>query len=210
MAIKTDGGLWAWGLNGSETAHGRRGGWLGDGTVTDRPAPIKIMDNVLKVSAGAWHTLVIKADGTLWAWGRNTNAQLGDGSTNDSLAPVKVIGSHDLGAIWFMNGVTDVSAGAWHSMAIKTDGSLWGWGQNGNHQIIDGPGKRLMIPAKVMDDVVAAAIGSWHTIALKKDGSLWGWGNGPLGDGATGNHRALIKIMDGVKLPDIAVVRPSP
>jgi alpha-tubulin suppressor-like RCC1 family protein len=57
-----------------------------------------------------------------------------------------------------------------------------------------------MIPAKVMDDVVAAAIGSWHTIALKKDGSLWGWGNGPLGNGATGNHRSLIKIMDGVKL----------
>jgi len=87
-AITADGGLWIWGLN----TLNRLG--IGDGTTgNDRPDPIRIMDNVVAVSAGNTHSLAITADGELWAWGANTAGSLGDGTTTSRSTPVGVIGN---------------------------------------------------------------------------------------------------------------------
>ena len=95
MAITSNGNLYAWGDNSS--------GQLGDGTITnrdeywnivennDRHSPVRIMDNVVSVSAGWTHTLALRADGSLWAWGQNTYGQLGDGTTENRLSPVRVM-----------------------------------------------------------------------------------------------------------------------
>ena len=64
---------------------------LGDGTTTDRHTPVKIMDNVASVSAGHYHTLITKTDGSLWACGHNNYGQIGDGTTTDRLIPVKIL-----------------------------------------------------------------------------------------------------------------------
>jgi alpha-tubulin suppressor-like RCC1 family protein len=82
--------------------------------------------NWTDVSAGGGHSMGIKADGTLWAWGWNNYGQLGDGTNTDRNTPVQV-GSD---TYW-----TDVSAGGYHSMGIKADGTLWAWGWNNYGQL---------------------------------------------------------------------------
>jgi len=215
MAIKTDGSLWAWGSNVL--------GLLGDGTRGERRlSPVKIMDGVASVSAGSEHTMAIKTDGSLWAWGANAGGQLGDGTTEARHSPVKI-----------MDGVASVSASAavgsstQHTMAIKTDGSLWAWGSIGRGQLGDGITSffsdegtlaiRRTSPVKIMDGVASVSAGNHYTMAIKTDGSLWAWGTNFLGDGTDmfvnyvqNTRPSPIKIMDGVKLPGGAAPTPAP
>jgi alpha-tubulin suppressor-like RCC1 family protein len=184
MVVKTGGNLWAWGYN--------KDGQLGDGTTIDRHIPVKIMDSVVSVSAGGNHTIAIKTDDSLWAWGYNYFGQLGDGTTSSLFAarptPVKI-----------MDLVVSVSAGGYHTMAIKADGSLWAWGRNKYGQLGDGTINNHSTPIKIMDLVASVSAGEGHTMAIKTDGSLWAWGlneSGELGDGTTTNHLAPVKIMD--------------
>ena len=83
-AIKTDGTLWAWGMNSN--------GRIGDGTNNGSNSPVRIGNalNWSKVSAGGYHTVAIKTDGTLWAWGFNSAGQLGNGTTTDYWSPVQI------------------------------------------------------------------------------------------------------------------------
>lgn len=134
------------------------------------------------VAAGQFHSLAVKADGSLWAWGWNGSGQLGDGTTEDRHAPIKV-----------MDNVTAVAAGDGFSLAVKTDGSLWAWGYG-----LEGV---RSTPAKVLDNVAAVSAGHSHALAVKTDGSAWAWGwndYGQLGDGTTTKRAAPVKIMDDV------------
>ncbi|MBM3496265.1 MAG: hypothetical protein FJX72_18380, partial [Armatimonadetes bacterium] len=113
LALKSDGTVWACGLN--------RYGQLGDGTTTDRAAPVAVsgLSGVVAVAAGEGHSLVLKSDGTVWAWGYNGYGQLGDGTTTHRTAPVAVSG---------LSGLVSVAAGYGHSLAVKSDGAVWAWG----------------------------------------------------------------------------------
>ena len=147
-------------------------------------------DSFSTISAGGWHTLAIKSDGSLWAWGNNGNGQLGDGTTVEKTTPVKI-----------MDDVAAVSAGYYYTLAIKNDGSLWTWGYNGDGQLGDGTRTSKSTPVKIMDGVTSVNSGGFHNFAIKSDGSLWAWGNnkdGELGDGTTTNRSSPVKIMDGV------------
>ena len=79
LAVMSDGTLWAWGYNIF--------GELGDGTTTNRGAPVLIGADYVSVEAGSLHSFAFQADGTLWAWGYNAYGQLGDGTTVDAHAP---------------------------------------------------------------------------------------------------------------------------
>lgn len=210
-AVKKDGSLWAWGYN----QHGQ----LGDGTMNNSDKPKKILDGVSMVSPGGYHTLALKTDGSVWAWGQTENGQIGNGGKYDyeykqirnfsgdytsihyQLQPVKVFDS-----------AVSISAGGQHSLALKSDGSLWGWGDNlfgqlgnggqGNSWITRESWKIQTIPIKVMDDVNSVNAINHSTFVIKSDNSLWGWGaNGSadLGIGSSGNFMSSPeKIMDGV------------
>jgi len=180
VAIKTDGSLWTWGWNIL--------GQLGLGDTTNRETPVQVLPGTTweTVSAGD-HTAAIKTDGSLWAWGKNTYGQLGDGTTIDSNTPVQE-------STHASNWVT-VSAGYDHTVAIKTDGSLWTWGDNSYGKL--GLGDTTINSNTPVQEsthasnwVTVSARGS-HTAAIKTDGSLWTWGQntyGQLGNGTGGSH----------------------
>ena len=121
VAIKDDGTLWAWGYNSN--------GQLGIGSITDSNIPVQIGNSSMwsQITCGGDHSLGLKTDGTLWAWGSNSMGQIGDATNTDKNIPTQIGNATD----WNF-----VSASDWHhSMALKTDGTLWTWGYNSNGQL---------------------------------------------------------------------------
>jgi alpha-tubulin suppressor-like RCC1 family protein len=118
-AIKTDGTLWTWGRNNQ--------GHLGDNTSIDRSTPVTTFaggTNWKQVAGGQQYTAAIKTDGTLWTWGPNNLGQLGDNTIVNRCTPVTTFAG---GTNW-----KQVAGGVTHTAAIKTDGTLWTWGNNNN------------------------------------------------------------------------------
>jgi len=199
LAIKTDGSLWAWGFN----YYGQLG--LGNkGVATDRKVPTRVGtdSNWRAVSAGIVHAMAIKTDGSLWAWGENDDGELGFGYFDtggwNSLhtTPARVGAASD----W-----AEVKAGAGHTLAIKTDGSLWTWGFNYYGQLglgDSGSDTSRHTPARVgaaNNWRTVSALG-YHTLAIKTDGSLWTWGLnnwGQLGLGDTTNRNVNVPTRVG-------------
>jgi alpha-tubulin suppressor-like RCC1 family protein len=118
MAIKSDGTLWGWGANGY--------GQLGDNTTISRSSPVQIVSggtNWINIAGGGnGHFAGTKTDGTFWCWGWNNNYQLGDNTTTSRSSPVQVMTG---GTNW-----TKASCGNYITGGIKTDGTLWLWGNN--------------------------------------------------------------------------------
>ena len=199
MAIKTDGTLWGWGSNCTRyVSNSYISGQIGISDEEYVETPVKIMDDVESVSAGARNTMAIKKDHSLWGWGENDYGQLGDGTTEIRLTPIKI-----------MDDVLSVYVGAYETMAIKTDGSLWMWGRCNENNGYLGTGmteykEEVQAPKKIMDDVVfISTYISNLSMAVKSDGSLWCWGSdsgGLLGDGSDGYQVISTpkKIMDNV------------
>lgn len=131
------------------------------------------------VAAGDHHSLGVKSDGTLWAWGQNDHGQLGLGDKADRNVPTKVSGS----------GWVAVSAGYSYSLGLKSDGSLWGWGSNNHGQLGLGHASDEDMPSKLLgNDWVAVDAGLAHSLGLKSNGLLYAWGAndcGQLGLGDT-------------------------
>ena len=135
----------------------------------------------MAISAGQVHSLALKADGTLWAWGANGNYQLGLGDTTQRSVPTQVVGATDL---WVA-----VAAGYDNSLALKSDGTLWGWGLNNYEQ--SGPGgPNITAPTRIgtASDWMAVSPGETYTLAKKADGTLWAWGDNTYGQLGVGDE----------------------
>ncbi|MDP1802494.1 MAG: T9SS type A sorting domain-containing protein [Bacteroidota bacterium] len=184
VAVKTDGTLWAWGGNGN--------GELGDGTYINRDSPIQIgsATNWKSVAAGEAHSLALKTDGTLWAWGYGADGQLGTGIfTAPTINTPTMVGTS--------NNWQSIAAGRFYTFAIKTNGTLWGWGSNTSGQLGDGTTSNINdTPIQTGTDTdwqsVACAWGT--TFAIKMDGTLWGWGQGYIGNGSITSELSPVQI----------------
>lgn len=197
VGIKADGSVWAWGSYGNQSS-------LGDGGSTSSGVPKQIQAGKFKkIAAGQQgHFMALKEDSTLWAWGWNSAGQIGNGISSGATAtaPMQI----GFGTKWL-----DVSPGHVHTMAIKADGSLWGWGSANNYRrdttfntaytpiIVDGGnnGKWARVYA-----------GFDYSYAVKEDGTIWRWGNntyGMMGDGNPNNFNYAQKYM--LKLQDSLV-----
>ena len=131
MALSKDGTVFTWGSN----AYGQ----LGNGSSVNSMLPVQVksadgnsfLADIVQISAGYVHSMALKKDGTVLAWGRNDGGQLGNNNTSNKSLPVQVKGGAS--GSEYLTDVVQVTAGNWHSMALKANGTVyaWGWGQYG-------------------------------------------------------------------------------
>ncbi|MDQ5986045.1 MAG: hypothetical protein CSYNP_01763 [Syntrophus sp. SKADARSKE-3] len=224
------GTIWAWGSNSN--------GQLGNGlSGEDEPLPVQVLTQLgpiltgsVAIAAGNAHTLSAMVDGTVWAWGSNSNGQLGDGTIVDESLPVQVL----TGPGTILTGIVAVAAGHQFSMALRNDGTIWTWGSNYSGQLGDGDGTTPptyntsndspyavqvqaltstgLIPLSGVTAISAGhdhvtGKGTAHAMALTIDGKVWAWGsnvNGELGDGTTTDRTAAVQVSGLTSMLSIA------
>jgi alpha-tubulin suppressor-like RCC1 family protein len=130
LALKSDGTVWAWGLN----SHGE----LGDGTSINRSNAVQVLNlsNIVAVSGGDWHSSALDSSGMVWKWGRNDVGQLGGGTADGSQHPLPAKILLDNNGNGFTN-IVMAAARDYHNIAVKADGSVWQWGANDQGQCGD-------------------------------------------------------------------------
>ena len=205
MALLANGTVYGWGDN----AYGQSG----DNKTADPtrspsqvhgPGNVGFLTNVVAISEGRYHSLALKADGTVWAWGRNNDGQLGD-STNGTErdTPVQVHGVGDSG---FLGGVIAISTGNYHSVALKADGTVFAWGLNDNGQLGDNTIVERDVPVQVkspdglgvLSNITAIAANRHQVTSLRSDGTMWSWGSntdGELGDGTQNERHLPVQVV---------------
>ena len=175
-ALKTDGTIWMWGWNNL--------GQLGNGTTLDTNMPVQVLNLTNMIFAGVTgdrDNCALKADHSVWIWGRNYNGQLGNGMTDSVAHPFP----QEMAA--FGNApVIAVQTPDWHSLALEADGTLWGWGSNDEGQLGNGTTNDAWSPGLVLWPVVAAPP---LTLAGKK------LGNGSFQFNFTYNPGTLFAVL---------------
>ena len=178
VALKTDGTLWSWGYN----AYGQ----LGVNNTANRFTPVTTLlggNNWKSISCGFYHTTALKTDGTLWTWGRNNFGQLGVNDTTSRSTPVTTLLG---GTNW-----KSIAGRFYHTVALKTDGTLWSWGSNSYGQLgVNNTTSRSTPVTTLLGGTNWKSItsGGYHTVALKTDGTLWNWGDNTYGDLGVNNN----------------------
>ncbi|MCU0782392.1 MAG: hypothetical protein MUF04_15030, partial [Akkermansiaceae bacterium] len=200
LALCDDGTLVSWGHDGS--------GQLGNDSKNESRSTPVLVDRsgvlagktVVQVAAGNSHCLALCSDGSVAAWGNNSNGQLGNGYTYNSPLPVLT----NLGAVPPDQRVVAVAAGHSHSLALCSDGALLAWGENryGQLGVQTSGGSNTPVPVDRSGvlagrTLVALAAGEYSTLVLATDGSMFAWGanwNGNLGNGTTTSSSVPVEV----------------
>lgn len=171
LGIKPDGSIWGWGSSVF--------GQMGNGSEADFYSPTQISSATdwQKLVCGQYNTFVIKSNGTMWCSGTNSTGQLGIGSTVNYTNTFTQIGTD---SNW-----SQVAPSNSFTIALKANGTLWGWGQNDLYQMGNGTccSNRLS-PGQIGTDsdwVMVETSGVRTGLALKNNGTLWGWGGNASG-----------------------------
>jgi alpha-tubulin suppressor-like RCC1 family protein len=176
LALLSDGTVMAWGED------------PGNGTTkSDVPVSVSGLSGVVAIAAGGGanpnFNLALLSDGTVMAWGNDAKGQLGNGKMEftPTLEPVPVSG---------LSGVSAISAGEEHGLALLNDGTVMAWGSNEEGQLGDGSTTSSDVPVAVsgLSGVSAISAGGYHSLALLSGGTVAAWGDnshGELGDGTS-------------------------
>ncbi|MBK9047688.1 MAG: hypothetical protein IPL74_13590 [Bacteroidetes bacterium] len=160
LALLSNNTVWAWGSNSN--------GQLGNGTTNDSPTPVQVLNltGIVSIATGLDHSIALKADGTVWAWGFGSYGQIGNGTNNGT----NTIAAQATG----LNGVTAIEGGYGHSLAVRSNGTVWAWGYNNYGQVGNGNNIDSNIPVQVsnLSGVVKVAGGFIHSLALKSNGTV--------------------------------------
>ncbi|MBF0207223.1 MAG: hypothetical protein HQK53_10080 [Oligoflexia bacterium] len=168
-ALKTaDNSVWCWGWNSD--------GQLGNGNYSNKNTPVAVLgagaSGVSTLSSGSSYNCALKTDNSVWCWGINSYGQLGNGNTSKQNTPVAVVGTGG-------SGVSILSSGSGHNCTLKTDNTVWCWGNNAYGQLGIGNTTNQYTPVSVsgLNNVSSICSGAQHSCALKNDNTLWCWGS---------------------------------
>ncbi|PSL48436.1 alpha-tubulin suppressor-like RCC1 family protein [Salsuginibacillus halophilus] len=178
LYLTEDGHVFGYGDNG----YGQLG--VGPGSFSD-PEPVNHTDgsrlvDVRSVAAGAYHSVALTNDGTVYTWGNNMAGQLGDGTTNnnDNFTEVQGIDTD----------ITAIAAGDYHTLALDENGDVWAWGDNAFGQVNSSqnydPDPEIV---SGLQGIVSIAAGAEHSVAVNGQGEVFSWGRGEEGQMADGN-----------------------
>jgi alpha-tubulin suppressor-like RCC1 family protein len=190
LGTRQNGTAWAWGCNSS--------GQLGNNDTLSRSSPVSVVGGFTdwcQVSAGCYHSLGTRQNGTAWAWGAGGNGRLGDNTTINKSSPVQIVGDF---TDW-----CQVSAGGFHSLGTRQGGTVWAWGANGSGQLGDNSIVQRSSPVSVVGgftDWCQVSGGDTHSLAVRQTGTAWAWGNngqGRLGDNTTVNRASPVSVVGG-------------
>ncbi|QNM97629.1 RCC1 domain-containing protein [Chitinimonas koreensis] len=200
LALKGDGSLWAWGLNSS--------GQLGQGDSSDRARPVQVtgLPALAAVAAGSRHVAALSRDGRVYSWGWNGDCQLGN-----STGPAgNCVASSRPGLVASLAGAKAVAVGDTHTVALKSDGSVWSWGSNAYGQLgngsATGAGQRSLqpVPADRIRGAEEIAAGAAVTLVRLSGGAVRGMGRnlyGQLGNGETGLGPNPVNLFSALPAP---------
>ena len=183
--LRDDDTVWCWGAG--------RNGQLGDGATSDSTVPVQVMqsvgvalEQVVRITAGDMHTCAVKNDGTVWCWGMNYYGQIGTGDYADASRPVEVTTRDGT----YITDVVDISAGAMHTCAVRTDGTVWCWGSNRRGQLGMQAYGEESVPYAVpvsdwadvpLGDIRQVRCGFEFSCAEDDSGQVWCWGDNGVG-----------------------------
>ncbi|MFY0565387.1 RCC1 repeat-containing protein [Archangium lansingense] len=194
LALRADGTVWGWG----DDFRGQLGGH-GTGSQTT-PVRVPGLTDVVAIRAAGAHSLALRADGTVWAWGANTYGQLGrPANYAANPTPAQVPGLTDVVAL---------ASGDYYVLALRADGTVWGWGTNSTGQL-GRPANYAAnpIPAQVPGLTGVVALSAYeHVLALREDGTVWAWGanwQGQLGDGTRVTRHTPAPVPGLTEVKDI-------
>ena len=205
VLVELDGTVKTWGNPHSMATSPSLGDGTKPGAEVLEPRPLAGVGDVVDAVAGDTQVLLLKRDGTVLAWGYNSECEVGTGDGKTWLAPTPLAG---------LRNVKQIAAGNNVSGAVLEDGTvwLWGWGQKG--QLANGlwgwqtPCARVPTKVEGLSGVKQLSLGVLSAVAVKDDGTVWGWGtnaNGELCDGTT-EHRPRPVQMKGIANAVSAVV----
>jgi hypothetical protein len=192
--IEANGDVWCWGHNGA--------GALGDGTMTDRWVPTKViaLPPAQQVVSGDRFTCALTNAGAAWCWGQNFGGQLGDGTTSNRATPAAVSGGHVF---------TELTAGFSHACGVRADGMVMCWGTNGQGQLGDATTQNRLVPTlSVAPAMARIRSASATTCGITTGGAAWCWGQnnqGMLGDGTTTLRSTPALVTGGHLFTDLVI-----
>ena len=204
--LKYDGTVWAWGVRSS--------GSIGDNKDQFSASPVAVIGSHVfgtltsGGSEGVFAHAIKTTDGSLWAWGFNTSAQLGDNTLISKSSPVSVVGGHSFSKV---GANTQVGFSAGGGFAIKAnDGSAWAWGVGTSGQNGDNSATGRSSPVSVVGghsfDIIFGG-GAYNAAVKANDGSAWSWGlntSGYLGDNSASNRSSPVSVVGGHSFDKIA------
>lgn len=208
VVARSDGTVWTWGSNEFGQLGTASPEFCSGPNVPCAKTPVQVLgvSGVIDVAAGGRHTLALRADGSVWAWGDNSAGQLGDGTLVSRSTPAPVTGLAGIvqiaaGGNGYISGGSGAVAVDGHSVARASDGTVWTWGSNFAGELGDGvayggrllpPGfgslYRRLVPGRVagFTGAISVSAATSRTAAVKSDGTVWSWGDnefGQVGDG---------------------------
>lgn len=185
ILLAPDGSLWGWGGN-----QNKLNSLFPKPGIYSQPQRFNVGTDWRKVAACSTYILAIKSDGTLWGWGNNGQGQLAQSGNKGAVPTPAQIGTN--------NDWLDISVGAGHSLGLKKDGTIWGWGQGQYGQVGNGGVTNVHVPTRISPDVgwKSLAAGDFNGYAIKSDGTIWGWGLDFVSGGSGGTNHPVPVQMD--------------